>query len=49
MKSITVKTNKELDNITKEYRNQGYNIITFWKGFREMEKGDEIITIEIRK
>lgn len=42
---ITVKSKKEFEQKIKELRNQGYNIVTFWKMFAEMEKDNELIVI----
>jgi hypothetical protein len=44
--TIKVRTKKEFEEKVREYREKGYNIITFWKMYAEMEKGNEIITIE---
>jgi hypothetical protein len=44
--TIKVRTKKEFEEKVREYRENGYNIITFWKMFAEMEKGNEIVTIE---
>ena len=49
MTNITVKTRKELDEKTKEYRNRGYMIITFTEDYRELERGSEIVIIERQK
>lgn len=43
--TITVKNKKEFEQTVKEFRGQGYNIITFCKMFAEMEKGDKLIVI----
>ena len=43
---IIVKNKKQFNEKVLEYRNKGYMIITFWKGFAEMEKGDNMITID---
>ena len=43
--TITVKNKKEFDQKVLEFRNKGYNNITFWKLFAEMEKGDKFVTI----
>jgi len=43
---IKVRTKKEFETTVREYRENGYNIITFWKMYAEMEKGNEIVTIE---
>ena len=42
---ITIKSKKEFEQKIKELRNQGYNIVTFWKMFAEMEKDNELIVI----
>lgn len=44
--TIKVRTKKEFEAKVREYRWNGYNIITFGKMYAEMEKGNEIITIE---
>lgn len=49
MTNITVKTRKELDERTKEYRNRGYMIITFTEDYRELGRGSEIVIIERQK
>lgn len=36
-----------LDNLTRDYRNAGFNIVTYGEYFRELEKDDEFIVIEI--
>jgi hypothetical protein len=46
MKTIKIKNKKEFTEKVREYRENGYNIITFWKMFAEMEKGNEIVRIE---
>ena len=43
---IKVKTKKEFESKVKEYRANGYNIITYNKMFAEMEKENKIIIIE---
>lgn len=40
-----VRTVKELNNLTKDFRSIGYNIITFGNGVRELEKGDHMVVI----
>lgn len=40
-----VKTNKELNSLTKDFRELGYNIITFGRDVRELEKNDHIVLI----
>lgn len=42
---ISVKNKKEFEQKIKEFRSQGYNIITFSKMFAEMEKGNNLIVI----
>ena len=44
--TIKVRTKKEFEEIVREYRGKGYNIITFGKMYAEMEKENEIVTIE---
>jgi len=44
--TIKVRTKKEFEAKVREYRENGYNIITFWKMYAELEKGNEIVTIE---
>lgn len=45
----TVKTTAELNNLTRGFRQLGYNIIAFCQDFRELEKGDHIVVIERQK
>lgn len=45
---FTVKNKKALNQLTKEFRAKGYNIITFCTDFRELEKDNEIIVIEVK-
>ena len=51
--AMTVKrfarSRRELDEITKELRRSGYNIVTYGKELRELERGEEIIVIEVRR
>ena len=44
--TIKVKGKKQFENTIKEYRANGYNIITFGCKLAELEKGDEIVVIE---
>lgn len=44
----TAKNKKVLNELTKEFRTKGYNIITFCTDFRELEKDDHIIVIEVK-
>ena len=48
MKKINAKNKREFEELKREYRNNGYNFITFTKRFVELEKmdGTEIIVIE---
>ena len=46
MKRINVRNKKEFDAAVKEYRSNGYMIITFGKLFAELEKNNEIIIVE---
>lgn len=43
--TITVKNKREFKEKVLELRNKGYNIVTFWDTFAEMEKGDKFVTI----
>ena len=43
---ITVKTKKEFESKIKEYRNNGFNLITLGKRIAELERNNEIIVIE---
>lgn len=43
---INTKNKKEFETIKKQYRENGYNFITFGKRFAELEKGNEIIVVE---
>lgn len=45
---FTVKNKKALNQLTKDFREKGYNIITFCTDFRELEKDNEIIVIEVK-
>ena len=45
----TVKTTAELNSLTRDFRQLGYNIIAFCQDFRELEKGDHIVVIERQK
>ena len=45
--TIKAKNKNNLKEIVKEYRNKGYNIITFGYTLCEMEKGNEIIIIKV--
>lgn len=36
---------KDLNRLTKDFRDLGYNIITFAKDVRELEKGEHIVVI----
>ena len=40
-----VKTTRELNGLTKDFRELGYNIITFGKDVRELEKNEHIVLI----
>ena len=43
----TVADKKHLDSLTRDYREAGWFIVTYGKTLRELERGDEFITIEI--
>jgi hypothetical protein len=46
MTKIKATSKKEFETLKKEYREKGYNFITFTKDFVEMEKGDKLVVIE---
>ena len=46
--SITVKNKGEFENTIREYRENGYMLITLWKKFAELENENEIVVIEIK-
>lgn len=43
----TAVNRKHLDSLTRDYRKAGWFIVTYGKTLRELERGDEFITIEI--
>lgn len=43
------KSRREIDEVTRELRRSGYNIITYGSRVRELERGGEIIVIEIKR
>ena len=45
--TITVKNRKELENTIREYRANGWMLITLGKKLAELENGNEIVMIEI--
>ena len=45
-KKITVANKRQLNKMVKEYRNNGYMIITFGNTLVELEKGNEMVVIE---
>lgn len=45
-KKITVSNKRQLNKMVKEYRNNGYMIITFGNTLVELEKGNELVVIE---
>lgn len=45
-KKIKVENRRQLNKMVKEYRNNGYMIITYGYTLAELEKGDELIIIE---
>lgn len=51
IKNIKANNKKQFEGLKKEYRNAGYNFITFTKRYVELEKmdGSEIIVIEYIK
>lgn len=46
-KKIKVENKRQLNKMVKEYRNNGYMIITYGYTLAELEKGNELIVIEI--
>lgn len=42
---LQCKNKKEFNATVKKYRSDGFNIISFWKDFAELEKGDNMIII----
>ena len=46
MTIYTVRTRGQIDALTKELRNLGYNIVTFTETFRELERPEHFIIIE---
>lgn len=46
MNTIKIRTKKELTEKIREYRNDGYNLITLGKMFAELEKDGEIVVID---
>lgn len=40
-----VRTARELNNFTKEFRKIGYNVVTFGRSVRELEKGSHTVVI----
>lgn len=45
-KKIAVANKRQLNKMAKEYRNNGYMIITFGYTLVELEKGNELVIIE---
>lgn len=43
---IKVRNTKEFNKVVQEHRADGWQIITFWKLYAEMERGNEMIVIE---
>lgn len=41
----TVKTSKELNELTKDFRGLGYTVITFGNKVRELERDDHTVVI----
>lgn len=42
----TVRSKKEMDSLTRVFRGQRYNIVTFCNDFRELERPEHFIIIE---
>lgn len=49
MTKINVKTKKELKEKVSEYRKKGYMLVTFDYKLCEIEKGDELVVIEVER
>lgn len=45
-KKITVENKRQLNKLVKEYRNNGYMIITFGNTLVELEKENELVVIK---
>lgn len=45
-KKIKVENRRQLNKMVKEYRNNGYMIITYGYTLAELEKGNELVVIE---
>lgn len=49
-KSRCIAANKrQLNSLTRDYREDGWFIITYTETFRELERGDEILVIELNQ
>ena len=46
MTVIKIKNKRQFEDKVTEYRQKGYNIITFWKCYAELEKGNDIVRVE---
>lgn len=47
--SYKVKSKDIMDMLTRDFRSQGYNIITFGETLRELEKGNHTVIITKEK
>ncbi len=46
MKRIKVENKRQLNKAVKEYRSNGYMIVTFGYTLVELERGNELVVIE---
>jgi hypothetical protein len=46
MRKIKVENKRQFNKLVKEYRNNGYFLITFGNTLAELEKGNELVVIE---
>ena len=44
----TAENRKHLDSLTRDYRQAGFNIVTYGETLRELENGNEFVVIEIK-